>query len=82
MGRGEVDGISDPEQRVNYIKYGQDRRETFKTFFHEWLHSVEFEYDIEIPHKLISALEDPFADLWEENGPELLELLLLCFGKR
>jgi len=60
-------GLCDPSSLVIFIKLGQGRSETLSTFVHELFHLLEFEYDIEIPHKLITKLEVPVRDLILEN---------------
>lgn len=60
-------GICDPERREIMIKIGQTKEETFKTFLHELLHAIEFEYELKIKHKLVHALEDPIFKLLVEN---------------
>lgn len=49
------------------IAMGLDKELRLKTFIHELLHCIEFEYDIKIPHKLIYALEDPLIYVLSEN---------------
>ena len=34
-----------------------------RTFIHEYLHAVEHEYDLKIPHKMIYELEKPLSSM-------------------
>lgn len=60
-------GLCDPETRVISIKLGQSVTETFNTFIHEVLHAFEYEYDLEVPHKLIYAFERALSDFLLTN---------------
>jgi hypothetical protein len=60
-------GLCDPGSLEIIIKLGQGRLETLSTFIHEICHMIEFEHEIDIPHKLISKLEDPIRDFVLEN---------------
>lgn len=58
----------DPETRT--IVFRQDltnKRELFKTLIHELLHALEFEYSLNLPHKVIRDLEEPITRFLEEN---------------
>jgi hypothetical protein len=57
----------DPGDHTITIKLGQSRAETFRCMIHELLHAIEFECEIDIPHKMIYALEEPLALLLLEN---------------
>lgn len=73
-------GLCDPETRTIYIRYKQSRRETLMTFLHEWLHAVEFEYEIEIGHTIIEKLEDAVIEFCEENPEVLVNFLFQMLG--
>jgi hypothetical protein len=60
-------GLCDPGELTISIRLGQSPEERLKTFLHELLHAVEYEYKIEIPHSLIARLEDPFARFLIDN---------------
>jgi hypothetical protein len=49
------------------ILSGQSDDETMKTFIHEVLHCLEFEYDIELPHKAINQLESAILKVLKLN---------------
>jgi hypothetical protein len=55
-------GLCDEGAQVIKIAYGQSPRERFRTFLHELLHAVDFEYKLRLPHRLIYRLEGPLAD--------------------
>lgn len=55
---GYCDGID----HVLYVRTRLKPRVRLETFVHEWLHAVEYEYGLEIPHALVYALEKPLAD--------------------
>lgn len=56
-----------PESRTIRIKRGLDPQERLKTYIHEVLHSMEFEFDIKIKHKTIYALEEAIFDFFIKN---------------
>lgn len=60
-------GLCDPADHIIYILQGQSPKERFKTFVHELLHALEYEYSFEMPHKSIYDLEEPLTRLWEDN---------------
>lgn len=62
-----VFGLSDPSERINYIKLGQGFEERLDTFFHEFLHSIEYEYGIEMDHDLVKKLAPAMAKFYIEN---------------
>jgi hypothetical protein len=68
-------GLYDPENKCIYIKYKQTPRQTFQTAFHEWLHIVEDEYQIEIGHPIIEKLEEAIADFVEQNPDIFISML-------
>lgn len=78
-------GLSDPGERKNSIRLGQSRRDIFKTFIHELIHSFEAEYDFRLPHgdksTVFPQLEDALADFWLENPDIIFQLLLDTFGE-
>ncbi len=63
----QVMGNCNPTTRVIQIKNNQSAGETFATLIHELLHAIEFEYDLDIPHKHVYALEKALADLFLQN---------------
>lgn len=60
-------GMCDPSNRVIFIKNGQSKEETFKSYLHEILHALEMEHDIKISHKAIYALEQAVFLFLTEN---------------
>lgn len=60
-------GQCDPGNRVIHIENGQSREEMLKTFIHETLHALEFEYDIKISHKAIYKLEIAIFNFIRDN---------------
>lgn len=64
----ETLGLCCPGEKEILVKQGLGALERFSTFVHELLHAVEFEYEIEIPHKLIYQLELPLTKLILDNN--------------
>ena len=60
-------GLCDPSDQIIYIRLGQSQGERLKTFLHELLHAIEYEYKITMPHRLIHKLEDPLARFLMDN---------------
>lgn len=60
-------GLCDPSEQTIYIRLGQTQEERLKTFLHELLHAIEYEYKIVMPHRLIHRLEDPLARFLIDN---------------
>lgn len=58
---------ADPESKEIRILCGQTHDETLKCFIHEVLHTLEFENDLDIKHKLIYALEKPIFNFLRDN---------------
>lgn len=50
-----------------WIKKGQGPAETLKTFVHEVLHALEFEYKIKIKHRSVYRLEVAIFELLLAN---------------
>lgn len=61
-------GLCDPEKKEILIRTGQDYVTTLNTIFHEVLHSLEYEYDIELNHKHVYKLGDAMAQLYIDNA--------------
>lgn len=55
-------GACDPGKHVIYIKKGLTKSQMFRTFIHECLHAIEFEFEIPIKHKTIYQLEKAITD--------------------
>lgn len=53
--------------RTIWLKIGLPKKIMIKTFIHEVLHAIDFEWGIKIPHKLIDALEGPLFYLFSKN---------------
>jgi len=60
-------GLCCSGSKTIWIRQKQTRQDTFLTFIHELLHAIEFEYELNIEHKLIHDLEKPIADLLFDN---------------
>lgn len=79
----EIDGtlgLCHFEDKIIYIKLGQDRENTFKTFVHEVLHAVEDEYCLQIPHRIIYKFEEVVSDLLKENMDLAASLFFYLFA--
>lgn len=60
-------GECDPSHCRVYIRLRQSRLETFKTFFHECIHGIEEEYDIQIDHDYLHVLDQMLGRAASEN---------------
>lgn len=60
-------GLCDPAKKEVVIKYGQGRKDLLKTFIHEIIHAFETEYDFELEHKHVYALEEAISDFLIDN---------------
>ena len=60
-------GQCNPETETLYIRTRQALRDEVATFFHEWLHGCEVEYDFDLGHPVINKLEYWLADLFLNN---------------
>lgn len=60
-------GYCDNDLRTIEIMRGQGREESFKTLIHEILHAMEFEYEFDIPHRLVARLEEPLFRFLIDN---------------
>lgn len=61
------------DQKQIAIKIGLSPRQTIKTFYHEILHSVAFERNIDISHKAIYQFEDAIYYILFHNKWDLDE---------
>lgn len=60
-------GLCDPATHTIWILQKQTPKERFKTFVHELIHALEYEFDFNMPHKSIYDLEEPLTQFWEDN---------------
>lgn len=60
-------GACDPNDHMIYIKTRQTSEERLKTFCHELIHALENEWNFELPHSLVSRLEEPIVRLLLDN---------------
>lgn len=60
-------GEIDSGKKVIRIRAGMSRHETFRTFIHEVLHFIEFEWPIDIPHKTVYKLEEAIFSFLLDN---------------
>ena len=51
-------GLCDPDKKVIRIKKGLSAKERMSTYVHEVLHAFEFEYEIDVHHDIVYALEE------------------------
>ena len=63
-------GLCDFELKVIFIKNKQKPTETFKTFIHEFLHAIEFEFNCGLEHSLIYKFEESIAKALYDNIKE------------
>lgn len=57
-----------PPIRQIVLSADQSDSEAFKTYIHEIYHAIETEYEIQIPHKIIEALEVATLRFLKLNG--------------
>lgn len=62
-------GDCNPNKKLIRIRIGkhQDLHTIMRTFIHEVLHAIEFEYGFEMEHKSIEKLEEPLTDFILNN---------------
>lgn len=65
----ETLGLCCPSEKEILIKQGLEPQERLSTLIHEILHCIEFEFDVELPHKLIYQLEGPLTQILLDNQP-------------
>ena len=54
-------------KQVIKLRKGMSKNETFKTFIHELLHFIEFEWPVKIKHKTVYKLEKALYNLFIDN---------------
>lgn len=54
-------GLCEPDERTIYLWAGLGPLKMLRTFCHEFLHAVEAETGLELPHWLVYDLEEPLA---------------------
>ncbi len=62
-----LSGLCDGDVKIIWIRKGQAPAGLFRTFVHELLHALEFEWKIKISHKMVYQLEVAIATLMLEN---------------
>lgn len=60
-------GICYRKKPLIKLKRRKNKAKLFRAFIHELLHSLEFEWDIEIKHKSIYKYEKALVRLLEDN---------------
>lgn len=55
-------GLCDSGTKRIYIKKAS-KAQMFRTFVHESLHAIEFEYQLDIKHEMVYKLEKAISDL-------------------
>lgn len=60
-------GETDPTKKVIKIRKGMSKNETFRTYIHELLHFLEFEFPVKIKHKTVYKLEKAIFQLIIDN---------------
>lgn len=60
-------GFTDPNSREIWIRQGQTPHQRAQTFWHELQHAIEFEWEIDLPHKTVYDLEAPLAYIFNRN---------------
>lgn len=62
-----LNGLCDGDVKKIWIRKGQSPFGLFRTYIHEVLHALEFEYHIRIRHETIYELEVAIAALMQDN---------------
>lgn len=60
-------GLCDPNERIIYLKLGMSNTDILKSFTHELLHCIEFEWDQPIPHKITETFEEGIFKILKLN---------------
>jgi hypothetical protein len=63
----KVLGETDSSKRLIRIRAGMSKNETFRTFLHECIHFLEFEYPVKLKHKTVYKLEEALYNLISDN---------------
>lgn len=63
----DLRGLCEMDKRQITILHGMSDTETIKTLIHEVFHAMEFEYQLEIKHKTVHALEEAVLKLLKLN---------------
>ena len=64
---GDVRGYCDFDAKQIVITREISQTLAYKTFIHEFLHAIEFEYSLKFPHPLIYALEEHLYYIFKNN---------------
>jgi len=82
-----LDGLTDPSLYTIFIRLKQSRLETLMTFFHEFMHAIEYSYELEFAedknytykefHDFIHQMEKYLAEFFIQNWKAVF---LLFFG--
>jgi hypothetical protein len=64
---GDYMGLCFYDLKEIWLKQGMDNQETIATLAHEILHSISFEYNIDISHNMIYKLEEALGFLIARN---------------
>lgn len=67
-GNANTLGLCCPATNEISIKTGQTPSERFKTFVHELIHAINYEYSLKENHKTVYKLETILHDLFVDNG--------------
>lgn len=60
-------GNTDSGKNLISIRAGMSKNETFRTFIHELLHLLEFEWPVRLKHKTVYKLEEAIFALLMDN---------------
>jgi hypothetical protein len=60
-------GLCDGSTNTIFIRKSLDKSSMFRTFIHECIHAMEFEYEIPIPHPMVHQLEKAIGDFFMIN---------------
>jgi len=61
-------GYCDPNTKQIILSMDQSETEMMKTFIHECFHSIEEEYGVKVPHKVVHILEVAIFKVLKLNG--------------
>ena len=71
----DCDGLCDSEAKTIYIRIKSDHKDMFRVLIHEVLHAIEFENEVDIPHKHIDQLDHGLARFLKNNWKLLKKII-------
>lgn len=60
-------GLCNWDKKVIHLVKNQSSRGMVRTFIHELLHALAYEYDFKLKHRTVYALEEAIEEFLEDN---------------